>query len=37
MSTASNPLTIRSLALRAISFVVLTAGATIVMAVPYLA
>jgi hypothetical protein len=37
MITAHNPFTARYLALRAIAFVVLTAGTTFMMAVPYLA
>ena len=37
MITAHNPFTARYLALRAFAFVVLTAGTTFMMAVPYLA
>jgi hypothetical protein len=37
MITAGNPFTARYLALRAFAFVVLTAGTTLVMAVPYIA
>jgi hypothetical protein len=37
ITTASNPITPRYLVLRAIAFVVLTAGTTFMMAVPYLA
>ena len=37
MITAGNPFTARYLALRACAFVALTAGTTLIMAVPYLA
>jgi hypothetical protein len=37
MITANSPFTLRYFALRTVAFVVLTAGTTVMMALPYLA